>query len=83
MTTEKFYVFLNWSLGQKNIVAFRAFEPDDGLPFPLNLTSTKLFLSFTLVLTLVFGFRVRCLIFKYLKTIDFKVGNLLRLLKSD
>ena len=75
MSPETFFIFPNLTRVDQDIVVFEAFEADDGLPFPLNLTSTKVFLSSTLVLTLVCGFRLRFLIFKYLKTIDFKASQ--------
>ena len=75
MSPETFFIFPNLTRVDQDIVVFEAFEADDGLPFPLNLTSTKVFLSSTLVLILACGFRLRFLIFKYLNTINFKVGQ--------
>lgn len=79
MSPDKFFTYKNGTQEDPDIAAFEALEPDDGLPYPLNLTRAKVFLSSTLVMTLVCGFRLRYLIFRYLKTIDFKVSHCGRL----
>ena len=57
-----------------SVVNFKPFNPEDGLPYPLNVGKSRLPLTIVLVVILTFGFRLRLAIFRYLKTVDVRVN---------
>ena len=76
---------LIYFFGQRNeTISFSTFEYLEGLPFPLYLRfDSKLLISFSLILCLIFGFKLRLVILSFLRSPETNLGPINHLIWVD
>jgi hypothetical protein len=77
-------VLINFFFERNETISFSTFEDSVGLPVPLYLPlEAKLLLSFSLILCLIFGFKLRLVILSYLRSPETNLGPINYLIWVD